>query len=124
MARGEAEEVDNLGGEEGDEAEFGSVIEGEDDVGDAGGEHGSEQEVVFWEDFGDVEEAEGDAADTEEGEKVAVRGEKAEGDIDEEEGAPDDGPEEAAEMGDFCQLCGVRMDTIRSRNYCSYFTFV
>lgn len=50
----EAEEVDDLGGEEGDEAEFRGVVEGENDVGDASREHGGEEEIIFREGFGDV----------------------------------------------------------------------
>ena len=106
VARGETKKVENLGGEEKDEADFGGVVEGEDEVGDAGREHGSEEEIIFWEGSGGVDEAEDDAADAKEGEKVAVRGEKTEDDVDEEESDPDDKPE------DFWP----RMATIRSRN--------
>ncbi len=119
---GEAEEVDDLGGEEGDEAEFGGVVEGEDNVGDTGREHGGEEEVVFREGFGDVEKAEGDAADAEESEEVVVWREKAEDDVDEGKRDPEDDPE----WGDFelvfwmagwiFWLLVFLMASIRSRN--------
>lgn len=112
MARGEAEKVDDLGGEKGNEADFGGIIEGEDDIGDAGCKHGGEEEVIFREGFGDVEEAEGDAANAEESEKVVVGRDETKNDVDEEKRDPDGGPEE------------MRMVTIRSRNSSSYFTFV
>lgn len=70
---GETEEMEDLGGEENNEAEFRSIIEGKDDVGNASREHGGEEEIVFREDFGDINETEGDTADAEEGEKIAVR---------------------------------------------------
>jgi len=38
----EAEQVENLDGKESDDASSGSVVEGEDDVGNAGGEHGED----------------------------------------------------------------------------------
>lgn len=126
MGRSETKKVDDLGGEEDDEAGFGGVVEGEDDVGDAGREHCGEEEVIFREGFCNVKEAEGDAADAEEGEEVAIRGEKAEGDVDEEKGAPDDNPEDFRALRvrifggvgvlTFRVRILVRMDTIRSRN--------
>lgn len=93
----EAEEVDDLGGEKGDEAEFGGVVEGEDDVGDTSREHGGEEEVISREGFGDVEKAEGDAADAEEGEEVVVGRDEAEDNVDEGERDPEDDPK----WGDF-----------------------
>ena len=90
---GEAEEVDDLGGEEGDEAEFRGVVEGEDDVRDTSREHGGEEEVIFWEGFGDVEKAEGEAADAEESEKVVIGRDETEDNVDEGERDPEDDPE-------------------------------
>lgn len=126
---GEAEEMDDLGGEESDETELRGVIEGENDVGDAGREHGGEEEVVLREGFGDVEETEGDAADAKESEEVIVRREETEDDIDEKKRDPDGGPEERDVAGGSAGCIGgrgvlARMETIRSRNSCSYFTFV
>lgn len=145
----EAEEVDDLGGEEDDEAEFGDVVEGKDDVGDAGREHGEDEEEVFREGTGGIDEAEDDAADTEKDEEVVFRGEEAEDDVDKHEDAPEDGPDGRDAVIEarlrvlgrvlrFAALVGAlalasivvlgkvlaRMVTIRSRNYCSYFTFV
>lgn len=130
---GEAEEVDDLGGEKGDEAEFRGVVEGEDDIGDTSREHGGEEEVVFREGFGDVEKAESDAADAEEGEEVVVGRDETEDDVDEGERDPEDDPK----WGDFelvplaFRMAGwifwllvFLMGAIRSRNISSYFTFV
>lgn len=61
----EAEEMEKLGGEKSNKAEFRGVVKSEDDVGDTGGEHGGEEEVVAREGFGDVEETKGDATNTE-----------------------------------------------------------
>ena len=41
-ARSQAEKMDDLGGEKEDEADFGGVIEGENNVGNTGREHGGE----------------------------------------------------------------------------------
>lgn len=88
-----AKEVDDLGGEKEDEADFGSVVEGENNVGDTGGEHGGEKEIIFRESFSDVEKTEGDAADTKKRKKVVTGGGEAEDSVDEEERNPESKPE-------------------------------
>lgn len=132
--------MDDLGGEENDETELGDVIEGEDDVRDAGREHGEDEEEVFREGTGGIDEAKDDAPDAEKDEEVVFRGEEAEDDVDEHEDAPEDGPDgkDAVIEARLLALVGAlalarivmlgkvlaRMAAIRSRNYCSYFTFV
>lgn len=93
----EAEKMDELGDEEGDEAEFGGVVEGEDNIGDTSCEHGGEKEIIFREDFGDIKEAEGDTSDAEEGEEIMLGSENAEDDVDEKERKPEGEPD----CGDF-----------------------
>lgn len=93
LGTGETEEVDDLGGEENDQTELGDVIEGEDDVRDAGREHGEDEEEVFREGTGGIDEAKDDAPDAEKDEEVVFRGEEAEDDVDKHEDAPEDGPD-------------------------------
>lgn len=66
----EADEVDNLGDEEDDNAGFGGVAAGENEVGNTGSEHGSLEEVIFRKFNNGVGEAEEDAAELDDGEEV------------------------------------------------------
>lgn len=114
--------MDDLGGEEDGETEFGGVVEGENNVGNTSGEHGEEQEAVFGEDFGDIDKTGNDTADAKKNEEVVLGSEETKNNVDEEESDPEGRPDGRNvvvkfQAGFFVRGFGrARMVTIRSRN--------
>ncbi len=73
----EAHEMDKLGQYEGDDAVDGSVVDGEDNVSDAGDDHSKDKEIILRRGSDDVNCAEEDAADLDDGQKEVFWGNEA-----------------------------------------------
>lgn len=89
----EAEQMKNLYSEESDNAGSGSIIKSENNIGNAGGKHGKDEEIILRKSHDDIKQTEADTTEFDESNEIAFGCNDAENQNDKINNGPDNRPD-------------------------------